>query len=115
MQKRAAHLYRRDDLTELLQPRQGVERHLATGQQAYWVCPMVREANGSVQADASARLLRDSVVVFEGAIESLRRFKDEVKEVNAGTECGISLENFNDVKAGDVIEIYRVEERERSL
>ena len=71
--------------------------------------------DGSVQADASARLLRDSVVVFEGAIESLRRFKDEVKEVNAGTECGISLENFNDVKAGDVIEIYRVEERERSL
>jgi translation initiation factor IF-2 len=56
------------------------------------------------------RLLRDNVVVFEGQVRSLRRFKDDVPEVKSGMECGISLENFNDVKVGDVIEAY-VKER----
>ena len=59
--------------------------------------------------DAQARLLRDHVVVFEGRLASLRRFKDDVSEVKAGFECGIGLERFNDVKAGDVIEVFVVE------
>jgi len=59
--------------------------------------------------DAQARLLRDNVVVWEGRLASLRRFKDDVSEVKAGTECGIGLERFNDVKVGDVIEVFAVE------
>ena len=59
--------------------------------------------------DAQARLLRDHVVVWSGKIGGLRRFKDDVSEVKAGFECGISLERFNDIKVGDVIEVYTVE------
>jgi translation initiation factor IF-2 len=59
--------------------------------------------------DAQARLLRDHVVVFEGKIGSLRRFKDDVSEVKAGIECGIGFERFNDIKVGDVIEVFRTE------
>jgi translation initiation factor IF-2 len=59
--------------------------------------------------EAQARLLRDSVVVFEGKIASLRRFKDDVTEVKAGFECGIAIERFNDLKVGDVIEVFTVE------
>jgi translation initiation factor IF-2 len=55
---------------------------------------------------AGARVIRDGVVVYEGKIASLRRFKDDVKEVQAGYECGIGIENFNDIKVGDVIEVY---------
>jgi translation initiation factor IF-2 len=71
--------------------------------------------DGVVRSDAKARLLRDDVVSWSGDVSSVRRFKDEVQEVNAGTECGITLTDFNDIKKGDVIEIYTVEERERSL
>lgn len=70
---------------------------------------------GSMRADARARILRDSVVVYEGKVSSLRRFKDEVKEVNAGTECGLTLDNFEDIKVGDVIEVFEQEEIARSL
>jgi translation initiation factor IF-2 len=59
--------------------------------------------------DAQARLLRDHVVVFEGKIGSLRRFKDDVSEVKTGFECGIGLERFNDIKVGDVIEVFVIE------
>jgi translation initiation factor IF-2 len=59
--------------------------------------------------DSHARLLRDNVVVFEGKISSLRRFKDDVSEVKAGLECGIGLDRYNDVKVGDVIEVFVVE------
>jgi translation initiation factor IF-2 len=59
--------------------------------------------------EAQARLLRDNQVVFEGKIGSLRRFKDDVSEVKAGFECGIGLERFNDIKVGDVIEVFAVE------
>ena len=59
---------------------------------------------------AKARLVRDGVVVYDGRIESLRRFKDDVRTVAAGYECGIGLENFNDVKEGDVIEDYEMVE-----
>jgi translation initiation factor IF-2 len=59
--------------------------------------------------DAQARLVRDNVVVWQGRLASLRRFKDDVSEVKSGTECGIALERFNDIKVGDVIEVFAVE------
>jgi translation initiation factor IF-2 len=67
---------------------------------------MVSEGRITRSGDAQARLLRDNVVVFEGKIGSLRRFKDDVSEVKAGFECGIGLERFNDIKLGDVIEVF---------
>jgi translation initiation factor IF-2 len=65
--------------------------------------------DGKFTRDSRIRLLRDSVVVYEGKVRSLRRFKEDVAEVRSGMECGISLENFNDVKVGDVIEAYVTE------
>jgi len=61
------------------------------------------------QGDAQARLLRDNVVVWEGKLASLKRFKDDVSEVKSGFECGLGLQNFNDVKVGDVIEVFQME------
>ena len=66
--------------------------------------------DGHVERNAKARLLRDDVVVFDGLLSSLRRFKDDVKDVQTGYECGIGLDNFGDVKPGDIIEIYLIEE-----
>ena len=66
-------------------------------------------AEGHVERNANVRLLRDHVVVFDGKIGSLRRFKEDVKEVQTGYECGIGLENFQDVKPGDVFEVYQME------
>lgn len=66
--------------------------------------------DGTVSRAATVRLLRDSAVVFEGKLSSLRRFKDDVKEVLAGYECGIGIEGYSDIKAGDIIEVYKVEE-----
>jgi translation initiation factor IF-2 len=71
--------------------------------------------DGKVQRGLPARLLRDGVVVYEGKIGSLRRYKDDVREVLAGYECGIGIENFNDIKVGDVIECYFMEEIKPSL
>jgi len=65
---------------------------------------------GKIERGQFARILRDWVVVFEGKISSLRHFKDDVKEAQSGYECGIGIKNFNDVKLGDVIECYYVEE-----
>ena len=59
--------------------------------------------------DSQARLLRDNVMVYEGKLGSLRRFKDDVSEVKAGFECGIGFESYNDLKVGDVIEVFTVE------
>ena len=73
----------------------------------------VRE--GLVRRGARVRLIRDDIVIHEGELSSLRRFKDEVKEVNAGQECGMAFENYADLKQGDVIECYEVEEIARSL
>jgi translation initiation factor IF-2 len=70
---------------------------------------MVTEGRITRAGDTQARLLRDNVVVFEGKIGSLRRFKDDVSEVKAGFECGIGFERFNDIKVGDVIEAFVVE------
>ncbi|MFH1312264.1 MAG: translation initiation factor IF-2 [Candidatus Eisenbacteria bacterium] len=69
---------------------------------------------GSVVRNASARLLREGETVFEGKINSLKRFKDDVKEVSQGYECGIGLENFSDFLAGDVLEVFVLEEVQRS-
>jgi translation initiation factor IF-2 len=65
---------------------------------------------GTIRRNALARLLRDNRVIHEGKMSSLRRFKDDVREVQAGFECGIGLEGFNDVKIGDVIEVYEMKE-----
>jgi translation initiation factor IF-2 len=66
--------------------------------------------DGRVERNARARLLRDEVVVFDGKIASLRRYKEDVKEAQTGHECGITLENYQDFKPGDVFEVYQVEE-----
>jgi translation initiation factor IF-2 len=65
---------------------------------------------GMVKRGAKIRLLRDNVVIHDGAIGQLKRFKDDVKEVKEGFECGISFENYNDIQKGDVIECYEIEE-----
>jgi translation initiation factor IF-2 len=70
---------------------------------------MVIEGRITRAGETQARLLRDNVVVFEGKIGSLRRFKDDVSEVKSGFECGIGLQNYNDVKVGDVIEVFSME------
>lgn len=72
-------------------------------------------SDGSVKRNASVRLLRDDVVVFDGKLSSLRRFKDDVKEVASGYECGIGLEGYQDIKPGDVFEIYEIEEAKAEL
>jgi translation initiation factor IF-2 len=66
--------------------------------------------DGKVVRASHVRLLRDNVVIHNGRIGSLRRFKDDVREVLNGQDCGIGIENFNDVKPGDVIESYEMEE-----
>jgi len=74
-----------------------------------------RVTDGNVERGASVRLIRDNVVVHEGKLSQLKRFKDDVKEVTAGQECGMAFENYQDMRAGDVIECYRVEQIQRSL
>ncbi len=71
--------------------------------------------DGCVRRSSPIRVLRDSVVIYEGELESLRRFKDDASEVRAGTECGIGVKNYNDVKIGDQIECYERTEIARSL
>ena len=70
---------------------------------------------GTVKRNRPIRVLRDNVVIFEGELESLRRFKDDVNEVKSGTECGIGVKNYNDVKVGDQIEVYERVEVKRTL
>ena len=70
--------------------------------------------DGVVQRGARARIVRDGVVVHDGRIASLRRFKEDVREVASGFECGVGFENFNDVKEGDVIEVYEIREVART-
>ncbi|ERK60153.1 translation initiation factor IF-2 [Gemella bergeri ATCC 700627] len=65
---------------------------------------------GKVSRDGKVRVIRDSVVIYEGEIDTLRRFKDDVKEVQSSYECGMTVENFNDIKEGDVFEVYIMEE-----
>jgi len=70
---------------------------------------------GSIRNDLKARILRDDVIIYEGQIENLRRFKDDVKKVDSGQECGLTFENYHDFKAGDVLEVYELKEIERTL
>jgi translation initiation factor IF-2 len=70
---------------------------------------------GLVRRGAKVRLLRDNVVVHDGELDSLKRFKDDVREVKAGFECGLSLKNYNDVNKGDQLEVYEIVEVSRTL
>ena len=74
-----------------------------------------RVTEGKVERGAGVRLIRDNVVIHEGKLSTLKRFKDEVREVPAGQECGMAFEKYEDMRAGDVIECYRVEEIARTL
>ena len=71
--------------------------------------------SGTVPRTAKVRLIREGVTVWEGRMASLKRFKDDVKEVASGFECGIALDGMNDVKVGDIIEAYTIEEMARTL
>jgi translation initiation factor IF-2 len=71
--------------------------------------------DGKVARSAQVRLVRDSVVVYTGKLSSLKRFKDDVREVATGYECGLALDNYQDVKVGDVIEAFEVEQVARRL
>ena len=71
--------------------------------------------DGVVDRKSGVRLIRDGIVIYEGEVSSLKRFKDDVKEVREGLECGIGIANFNDIKVGDVIECFTVEEVARTL
>jgi translation initiation factor IF-2 len=74
-----------------------------------------RVTDGTVERGANVRLIRDNVVIHEGKLSQLKRFKDDVREVVAGQECGMAFENYQDMKVGDVIECYRVEQVQRTL
>ena len=65
---------------------------------------------GKVCNNSKIRIIRDNIVLYEGQIESLRRFKDDVKEVATGYECGITIDNYRDFKEGDILEVYDMEE-----
>jgi translation initiation factor IF-2 len=71
--------------------------------------------DGVVKRSSKARLLRNNVVVWTGELDSLKRFKDDAKEVRAGLECGLSLKNYNDIKEGDQLEVFEVTEVARTL
>ncbi len=70
---------------------------------------------GKMFRDSKVRLLRDGVQIYEGQLAALRRFKDDVKEVDAGYECGMSLKNYDDIKVGDIVEAYKIVEKKRKL
>jgi translation initiation factor IF-2 len=70
---------------------------------------------GKIFRDSKVRLLRDGVQIYEGQLEALKRFKDDVKEVDAGYECGLSLKNYDDIKVGDIVEAYKIVEKKRKL
>ena len=69
--------------------------------------------SGSIVRSGGVRLIRDSIVIYTGKLAGLKRFKDDAKEVKAGYECGITIENYNDIKVGDIIECFVMEETER--
>ncbi|MDQ3644943.1 MAG: EF-Tu/IF-2/RF-3 family GTPase, partial [Actinomycetota bacterium] len=71
--------------------------------------------DGTATRGATVRLVRDGTIIYDGRIDSLRRFKDDVREVTQGMECGIVLQNFPDVKEGDLLEVYETRQVERAL
>ncbi len=108
-------------LSGMLKPEQR-EKHLGTAEvRAMFRVPKLGViagcyvTQGTITRDGRVRLVRDSVVVYDGKVASLRRFKDDVREVAAGYECGIGIENFQDIKEGDLIEAYEVREVARSI
>jgi len=74
---------------------------------------MVRD--GKIKRSSRIRLIRDGIVIFTGELESLKRFKEDVKEVTSGYECGVTIRNFNDIKVGDVVEAYEETEVKKRL
>jgi translation initiation factor IF-2 len=74
-----------------------------------------RVTDGKVERGANVRLIRDSVVIHDGKLSQLKRFKDDAREVVAGQECGMAFEGYQDMRVGDVIECYRVESIQRTL
>jgi translation initiation factor IF-2 len=74
-----------------------------------------RVTEGTIERGQHVRLIRDNTVIHEGKLSTLKRFKDDVKEVQVGQECGMSFENYQDIRAGDTVECYRVEEIKRAL
>jgi translation initiation factor IF-2 len=71
--------------------------------------------DGLIRKNSKIRLLRDNVVIYDGELDSLKRFKDDIKEVKSNFECGLSIKNYNDMKAGDQIEVYELVEVARKL
>jgi translation initiation factor IF-2 len=71
--------------------------------------------DGKITRNTRVRLIRDGIVVHTGSLSTLKRFKDDVKEASAGMECGLSIDNFNDVKVGDIVEGYEEIEVKRKL
>jgi translation initiation factor IF-2 len=71
--------------------------------------------DGLVRRGSQVRLLRDNVVLWTGELDSLKRFKDDVREVKAGFECGLSLKNYNDIQEGDQLEVFEIQEVARTL
>jgi translation initiation factor IF-2 len=71
--------------------------------------------DGKITRKTNVRLIRDGIVVYTGFLGSLKRFKDDVKEVQSGYECGLNIENYNDIKVGDIIEGYEEVEVKRTL
>ena len=71
--------------------------------------------DGVIKRNSKIRILRDDVIIFTGELDSLKRFKDDVKEVKSNFECGLSLKNYNDIEVGDLLEVYEVVEIARTL
>jgi translation initiation factor IF-2 len=71
--------------------------------------------DGKINRNSKIRIIRDGVVVYTGELASLKRFKDDVKEVSKGYECGLNIQNFNDIKVGDIVEAYEQVEVKRKL
>jgi translation initiation factor IF-2 len=71
--------------------------------------------DGKINRNTKIRLIRDGIVIYEGGLGSLKRFKDDVKEVAKGYECGLNIENYNDIKVNDIIEGFEMREVERKL
>jgi translation initiation factor IF-2 len=74
---------------------------------------MVKE--GKLTRSAKVRVIRDGIVIYTGTLGSLKRFKDDVKEVNSGYDCGLNIDGYNDIKVGDVVEAYQIVEIKRTL
>jgi translation initiation factor IF-2 len=71
--------------------------------------------DGNITRNSKVRIIRDGIIIYTGSLSSLKRFKDDAKEVASGYECGMSIENFNDIKVGDIIESFEIIEKKAKL